>query len=289
MNTWETALKLLPQRYWDRSSREMISMAEELRLRCGRELTALIGGREYPLEGETIREQDLLCVLEKATAASLHTAAPAMNEGYIQYGGVRIGLCGTPVLQDGRVCGFRRYSSLAIRIPRECRGVCDEIWRQIQERNDRSLLILSPPGGGKTTALRELIRLYSTAGRRIGLVDERFEVAAAAGGEPQYDLGPCCDVLSGLPKETGSMMLLRGMGPQIIAMDEISREEDLRAVRAVAGCGVGILATLHAEGPEDLAKRPLFRSMLDEGLFDAVLVIRCRGGERSYELRRCRE
>ena len=289
MNEWETALKLLPRRYWDRRCRETVCMAEELRLRCGQAMTAVIRGREYPLPGEEIREEELYRVLEKATGASLHTAAPAMANGYVACGGLRIGLCGTPVLQGGQVCGFRQYSSLAIRIPGERRGILGGIWPALRRENSRSVLILSPPGGGKTTALRELIRLYSSDGVRVGVVDERGEIAAVTDGKPQYALGGCCDVLSGVPKAAGGMMLLRGMNPQIIAMDEITQPEDLQGLRTVSGCGVGILATVHAASPEELSLRPAFRALLDEGMFDEMIVISLCGGERRYERRRCRE
>ena len=289
MNEWETALKLLPQRYWDRRCRETVCMAEELRLRCGQSLTALIGGREYPLPGGEIREEELYRVLEKASEASLHTAAPAMANGYLSYGGLRIGLCGTPVLQNGQVCGFRSYSSLAIRIPGERRGILDGLWPELRRENSRSVLILSPPGGGKTTALRELIRLYSSEGIRVGVVDERCEIAAVANGRPQYELGRCCDVLSGVPKAAGGMMLLRAMNPQIIAMDEITRPEDVQALRDISGCGVGLLATAHAASPEERSLHPAFRGLLDGGQFEEIIVISLKDGERRYERRRCRK
>lgn len=286
MNGFELALQLLPPRYLDMRCRERMSVAEELRLRLGQPLMMLCQGREYPVAGEAIGETDLLRTLEKATGASLHTAGPALSRGFISYRGVRIGVCGTVVEQDGQARGFRRFSSLAIRIPKECRGILDPILRQTEMSAQKNVLIISSPGVGKTTALRELIRLLSERGYRIGVVDERWEIAAAEDGRAQFPLGAHCDVISGVRKAQGAMMLLRGMNPQMIAMDEITAAEDLEAIREITGCGVGLLATAHAASLEDLSRRGLYRSLLDEQVFRSVIEISQEDGERHYQLRR---
>lgn len=286
MDGTERALQLLPTKCLDRRCRGMLAGAEEIRLRLGQAPTMLRAGREYPLPCEPIAESDLLRTLEKATGASLHTAAPALSRGFLSYHGLRIGVCGTAFEREGAVGGFRSYSSLAIRIPRECRGVCDEIFSRLEAAKPGNLLILSQPGMGKTTALRELIRRFSTQGTRVGVVDERWEIAAAETGRAAFDLGEHCDVLSGIPKAQAAMMLLRTMNPQMIAMDEITQPEDLNAIREIVGCGVRLLATAHASGPEELRRRPLYRTLLDEGLFQDCIRISMRGEERSYQLRR---
>lgn len=286
MNGFELALQLLPPRYLDMRCRERMSSAEELRLRLGQPLMMLSQGREYPVNGEEIEETDLLRTLEKATGASLHTVGPSLSRGYISYHGLRIGVCGTVVEQDGQMRGFRRFSSLAIRIPKECRGILDQILRQIDMSGTENILIISPPGVGKTTALRELVRQLSERGWRIGVVDERWEIAAAEDGKAQFSLGKHCDVISGVRKAQGAMMLLRGMNPQMIAMDEITAPEDVEAIREITGCGVGLLATAHAASLEDLSRRPLYRSLLDEQVFHAVIEISQKDAERCYQLRR---
>jgi stage III sporulation protein AA len=106
------------------------------------------------------------------------------------------------------------------------------------------------------------------------------------GGTAQFDLGRCSDVMTGLPKTRGAMMLLRGFNPQIIAMDEISREKDLEAVRQIAGCGVGILASVHGADLSELKKRPAYRSMLEEGVFHYLLRVDRMGQVRRYALER---
>lgn len=286
MNGTQSAMQLIPARFLDARSRALIERAEELRLRIGQPVAVQLDGRELPLPGEPITQADLMHTLEKATGASFHTAAPALSRGFVSYRGLRIGVCGTVAEYDGRLQGFRCVTSLSVRIPKECFGVCDGVLRQMQAAGWQNLLILSPPGLGKTTALRELIRKLSCSGYRVGVTDERYEIAAAEEGRPGFSLGPHCDVISGVPKAKGAMMLLRAMNPQILAMDEITQPEDLFAIREIVGCGVRLLATAHASGPEDLRRRPIYRAMAEEGLFGDLLVIRRDDQGRKYEYRR---
>ena len=283
MDAYESALRLIPPRYID-ICRRSCAGAEVFRLRVGQGMTALCAGRERRLPGDPLREEELLRVLEKATGASVHSAAAEMARGFVSWQGLRIGLCGVAVEHDGAFRGFRSYSSLSIRIPHEARGACDGIFRTMRDGSFVNTLILSPPGGGKTTALRELIRLFANSGRRVGVVDERGEIAAVCGARPGFDLGQACDVMSLCGKREGAMMLLRGMNEQILAMDEITQPEDLAVIREIVGCGVGILATAHAAGAVELRQRPLYASLLDEQLFTRAVLIRQTGGERRYEL-----
>ena len=281
MERCELALQLLPGRYWPQL-RELAPAVEEYRLRTGEPLGFVRCGREYALPGDAVSESDLLRTLEKATGASLHTATPALNRGYLSVRGLRIGVCGDMLWRDGEAQGFRSYSSLALRVPRECRGICDGAIKSLYADGFQNTLILSPPGGGKTTALRELIRRLSDRGTRLCVCDERGELAASEGADPGFDLGRHTDVLSGCPKAAAAMMLLRGMAPQVIAMDEITQREDLDAVREITGCGVGLLATAHAATVGDLQRRPLYRELLALGCFQAVLVISLHGEGREY-------
>lgn len=288
LNGFETALRLLPSRYLN-DCRRYAADAEEFRLRSGRPLCFVSGGREHALPGEALLESELLRSLEKATEASLHTAAQSMRNGYIHYRGLRIGVCGTAAFLEGQFMGYRCYRSLAIRIPRECRGICDGIYRELYGNGFQNTLLLSPPGGGKTTALRELIRKLSDSGLRVAVVDERNEIAASDTGDPGFDLGAHTDVIAGFGKAEGAMMVLRGMNPQIMAMDEITQPEDLAAIREICGCGVGLLASIHAAGTEDLRLRPLYRQMLSWNVFSWAVIIGNENGRRTYTVRRLSE
>ena len=144
-----------------------------------------------------------------------------------------------------------------------------------------STLLLSPPGGGKTTLLRDLVRQLSQGEgvppQRITLIDEREEIAVMYRGQPQMDVGPRTDVLSGCPKALAIPMALRAMNPQIIAVDE-----DLRAISQAAGCGVALLATIHAANVEELQAKPLYQELLARRVFRQAVLIRTGPEGRLY-------
>ena len=284
MDKGELALDLLPQAWRDSIRPDRMLLAEEIRLRIGRAPTLLSAGEEIPLCPQTVRERDLFRILEKATGASMHAAEASFREGFVHYRGLRIGVCGAAQSRDGEISVFSRVSSLAIRIPREIRGICDGEIRKILREGYRNTLVLGPPGSGKTTLLRELIRRFSESGIRICVSDDRNELAASDAEGNAYDLGRCTDVLTGVSKSIGVMMLLRGMNPQIIAVDEISREQDLDAMEQIAGCGVGILASAHGGSPEDLMRRKTYRRLREEQIFTHVLYVTAENGKRTYRM-----
>ncbi|MFQ7794662.1 MAG: stage III sporulation protein AB, partial [Evtepia gabavorous] len=145
----------------------------------------------------------------------------------------------------------------------------------------------SPPGLGKTTQLRDLIRCVSLGEgvrpRRVGVADERGELGA---GALRRHLGPRTDVLENCPKAAALLMLLRGMAPQVLAVDEITAPEDLRAIQEAAGCGVTLLATAHGGSWEELRLRPLYRELLDQGIFRTFVVLSLAQGKRVYTVRK---
>ena len=257
--------------------------AEELRLRVGGELTALVGEEEVSLcGGVTAEELELLCDI--AADFSRYAAIETLREGYLSVrGGFRLGVCGAAVIKDGAVANLKNLTSAALRIGREYPGIGEELLPRVMENGRfRNTLILSPPGGGKTTLLRDLVRGLSNGGCRVALVDERGEVAVCHQGKPQMDVGRRTDVLDGCPKAIGIPMVLRAMNPQIIAVDEITLREDIRAMVMAAGCGVGLLATVHAGNTAELQERPLYRELLEHRVFRRVVRIGRVNGQRTY-------
>ena len=259
------------------------AVCEEIRLRRGQQSTVLMAGREYPLGAGTVTERELRAVAETATGASMHAAGEQLRRGFLAApGGVRVGVCGTAVTGPMGLESLREISSLALRIPRAVPGCADGIWSALTAGGFASTLIVSPPGAGKTTLLRELIRRLSAAGWRVAVADERGEIADAWQGEPAFDIGPRTDVLTGLEKAQALGILLRGMGPQIAAVDEAADSAEADAVLAAAGCGVAVLATVHGapEGPES----PVLRKMRTSGVFRRQVWVSCTDGVRRYEV-----
>ena len=258
--------------------------AEELRLRLGRRPTVLVGGREIAFSPQRLRKEQLHRILEIATGASLHTSAAAMSSGFIPYRGLRIGVCGEAAISGGSMLGFRSIRSLAVRIPGACAQACRDAAQACLADGPRNTLIVAPPGVGKTSLLRELIRMSSELGRRVGVIDERDELSGSQGSENAYDLGPCSDTLIGLDKRTAATMLLRGMNPEIIAMDEITASDDLAAVQNITGCGVILYATAHGRSRDDMRRRALYREVLEQQVFQLLVCISIQNGRREYRL-----
>ena len=145
-------------------------------------------------------------------------------------------------------------------------------------------VVTGASGCGKTTLVREWVRLVSDAGHTTAVADERGEIAGLAEGMPQFRIGRCTDILEGCTKKQAALMLLKTMSPALVAMDEITSPEDIEAVALCAHCGTAVLAAAHAAGLNDLRRRPLYRRLLSLGVFERVLTIEQKDGKRSYRM-----
>lgn len=266
---------------------ERQKLVEEFRLRRNYPLSALFPEGEQTLGGRPVTEQDLHEVLERASQASAHTVLEQMRNGFVTLrGGHRIGLCGTVSRKDGQIVSLRYLSSLSVRIARAAADCGVKLLPELTENGAFvNTLVLGPPGSGKTTLLRDLIRLISdgqgTEPQRVGVADERGELAALWHGEPQFYIGSRTDVLDGCSKAEGLSILLRGMNPQVLVVDEITRNEDAAAILEAAGCGAALLASAHGSSLKDLERRPVYRRLMEEGVFRRVVLLQTANGQRS--------
>lgn len=287
------AVQSLPPRlrgYAMKQSEKIQCSAAEFRLRAGQHLVITTPDEELIIKTDSVvRHEELSAMLDLITGSSLHCAEESLKNGYITLpGGHRVGICGTAVTKKREITFVKNLSSVSVRIAREIKGAADEVLPFVLQNGCfENTLIVSAPGCGKTTLLRDLVRQLSgetSPHYRISLLDERGEIAAKWRGVPQLDVGVHTDILDGVSKAEGSMLLMRAMSPQIIAMDEITAPEDVRALQYASHCGVGLLATAHGYDLDCLMSRPLYREMMESSIFNYCIVIRQRNGSRTLEL-----
>ena len=226
--------------------------------------------------------------------ASLYAAEEELRQGFFTVrGGHRIGVAGRVILKDRQITGLKAASFLNVRVAHEIKGCADQVLPFLYVNGKFvSTLIVSPPGCGKTTLLRDLIRQVSDgssqkagkcsfSGVNVGVADERSELGACYQGVPQNDLGMRTDVLDGCPKSEGMLMLIRSMAPAVVAVDEIGGKEDIKAVEYVRNCGCALAATAHGNSLEELKERAGFRELLEEKTFERLVFLsrkrECRG------------
>lgn len=259
---------------------------QELRFRKGRPVMAGYPWGEQILahNGSPILVTDKLLeeILARATGFSPYALRLEETGLYLPLkDGCRLGLCGETVIKDGKLSGIRQIYSLALRIAREQIGIAQETGDKLVSGNRvDSALILSPPGGGKTTFLRDLIRCISEKGIRVSVVDERREL----GAEGKLDLGPTTDVLWAAPKVQAIPLLIRAMNPQVLALDEISGERELEEALYASFSGVSLLATAHGTGVGSLYARPLYRRLVESGAFVWLITLEAQGKPKMERL-----
>lgn len=255
------------------------SSVTELRFRMDRPVTMVRAWGEEQLryqQGPILVTDRLLGELyDRATGFSPYALKTEETGLFLPLrGGCRMGICGEVSLRDGKVLGIGHLSSASIRLAREHRGIGKIASDRLTESGTvESCLILSPPGYGKTSFLRDLVRCVSEKGFRVSLCDERRELSAMEKGKPNLDVGPCTDVLSGLHKTAAIPLMLRAMNPQVLAVDELSGEKELELLYEAASSGATVFATVHGGSLRMLMKKPRFRGILKEGLFDWSITI----------------
>ncbi|KKM11775.1 stage III sporulation protein AA [Clostridiales bacterium PH28_bin88] len=273
----------------------VLEQVEEIRLRQERPLIVRTSGGELtvtsegvvsysPQEGYMVSATDLERTVQLVTQSSLYAVVDELRQGYLTVrGGHRIGFAGEAVLEKGKVKTLKNFAGLNIRFAREMKGCADGVLPYLlRPQGDRPYhtMIVSPPRAGKTTLLRDIVRQLSNGipsmnfpGTNVGVVDERSEIAGCFRGVPQNDVGIRTDVLDGCPKAEGMLMLLRSMGPQVIATDEIGGVEDVAALEEMLNAGVALLVTVHGSHLGEVENRPTLKTLVSRGVFERVVVL----------------
>jgi len=266
---------------------------EEIRFRANKPISILANGKITRIDEITTSSNDINAIFNAICEHSVYAYLEEIKQGFITIkGGNRAGICGRVVTLNGNIENIKDISGINIRVAREVIGRADKIIKEIAEPqiNDihiKSTLIISPPGCGKTTLLRDLARQCSNLGRTVSVVDCRGEIAACVNGVPQNDLGINTDVLDGCPKAEGMMLLLRSMSPQVLITDEIVTDDDICAVSQALSGGVSVLASVHGAEVSDILENERYLPLFSKcGFSNIVLLSRKNGAGTIEEVRK---
>lgn len=272
----EEIAKLLPESLQSKlqSVKYEANLVEEIRIRINRQIEVSAGG-QVRFSATTVTKSECDSFLNKISKCSIYMFEEQLRRGYITTeGGHRIGLAGKVVLENGHVKGIRDVSSFNIRIAKQKIGIASKIVKHLYQGKWLSTCIVGAPQTGKTTLLRDIARIISTGDKslnitaqKVGIVDERSEIAGCINGVPQLDFGARVDVLDGCPKAEGMMMLIRSMSPEVLIVDEVGRIEDVEAIMEAMNAGVSVIMTAHGESIDEVLRRPILTDLVKEGVF----------------------
>ena len=250
----------------------------EIRLRRGLPISFTVSdGRNIP--GATVSPEEMEETVLRMCGGSLHAHEETIRQGYLVLpNGGRAGIVGRAETVDGKIIAVRDVSAIDLRIPHSIRGIGAELCRRFRENGfSGGILVYSPPGGGKTTLLRDAAATLAgpNFGRRVALIDTRQELFRA-----DMFSGTLTDVLSGYPKGVGISIATRVLSPELLVCDEIGSDEEADAILAAQHTGIPLLASAHGSSPEALMKRKGIARLVKSGVFELFAGIRQTGAQR---------
>lgn len=251
---------------------------EEIRIRTNRKTIIKYNTKDVIID-YIPNTRDILNILQILCDNSIYSYQGQICQGFITVvGGHRIGISGSAVMQDGKIININYVSSLNFRIAKEIKGISNYVFSQILENEKiKNTLIVSPPGYGKTTLLRDLVRNISDYGFTVSLIDERGEIAAMYKGVPQNDVGVRTDIIENATKSIAMRIAVRTMSPQIIVADEIGTEEDIEAINYGICSGVNGIFTAHGGNIEELKRNECLNKIYQQKIFDRIIFLEKMG------------
>ena len=256
---------------------------EEIRIRVQKPIILKLRYEDIILN-HIVEQKEILQTLEKLCENSIYAYKNQICEGYITVrGGHRIGITGTVVEEQGKIINLKYVTSLNFRIARQVLNCSNKIINEVIDVENHTIfntLIVAPPGKGKTTILRDLVRRVSNGmdninfkGKTCGLVDERGELAAMYKGIPQNDVGMRTDVVENVSKYQGMKILIRTMAPEIIACDEIGTKEDVLAIKEAMTAGIKGIFTIHGRNMEDLKNNKNIYPLIEDKEIEKIIFL----------------
>lgn len=262
---------------------KIIEELQEIRIRVDRPIILKLRDRDFLLQ-YNIPQSEILRIVERLCENSIYAYKNQICEGFITVkGGHRVGLTGSVVIENGKITNVKYISSLNFRIAREVKNCSTRVLREIIDIENKTIynsIIVAPPGKGKTTILRDIIRRLSDGieeiglkGKTCGVVDERGEIAAMYKGAPQNDVGIRTDVIENVDKNRGIHMLIRTMAPEIVACDEIGSKEDVEAIRYALYSGVKGIFTMHGRNVDDIKNNKQIYDLIENREIQKVIFL----------------
>ncbi|CDE15252.1 stage III sporulation protein AA [Clostridium sp. CAG:470] len=256
---------------------------QEIRIRVDKPIILKLREKDLILQ-YNILQTEILQIVERLCENSIYAYKNQICEGFITIkGGHRVGLTGSCVIENGKITNIKYISSLNIRIAREVKNCSTRILREIIDIENKTIynsIIVAPPGRGKTTILRDIIRRLSDGieeinfrGKTCGVVDERGEIAAMYKGAPQNDVGIRTDIIENVSKNKGIHMLIRTMAPEIIACDEIGSKEDVEAIHYALYSGVKGIFTMHGKNVEDIKNNKQIYELIENREIQKIIFL----------------
>lgn len=263
-----------------RKVRDRWRLLQEIRFRVERPIELIFDHRTEWVDIIKPDRDDGIFILNQLSQHSLYRMEDELREGYITIeGGHRVGLAGKVNTQNGSVKAIKHIAFLNIRIAKQIIGAGTKVLPHMyKDGGYLNTLFIGPPQTGKTTLIRDLVRLIANgwenvAAKKVAVIDERSEIGGSIKGIPQHDLGKRADVMDACPKAEGMMMMIRSMSPEVLVVDEIGGEKDVQALMEAINAGVSVICSIHGQSLEELEKRPSLQSVFSQHVFQRMILL----------------
>ncbi len=271
-------LKYFPVQIRDtiiKTSNNKLENVKEIRIRINQPIILKTFYEDIEIKNVVVDKEIVNKIFECICGNSIYAFTDEISNGFITiFGGHRVGIAGKPLYKEGKIYNIKDISSLNFRIAREIIGAGDKVIDLIKNNMTfENTLIISSPGMGKTTILRDIVRQISNLGYEVSLIDERGEIAACFHGIPQNDVGKRTDVMDCVRKSDGIKMMVRSMKPDFVATDEIGTDDDADAIMYAINSGVKVIATAHGNKIKDLERSKRLKNIIDLGVFKKIVTL----------------